>query len=523
MSFAVAQKIADAVLYEGYLLYPYRASSDKNRVRFQFGVVAPQDHSLADGSETWEMQTEVLLEAGQAAAIDVRVRFLQLQARDVERADPDAPTGFAPTPSLTVGGEDLLSWEEATEAQVDVEGVSIAELLAGAREVPFRIAGDEQIEPVTDSEGRPAGRIVRTRWQIDGRLVLTCEPVDGYVRLGVRVENLTTSPVGTMRREEALRRSLLGCHTLLAVRDGAFVSMIDPPADAAAAVKASTNLKTWPVLVGTDGDRDLVLSSPIILYDYPAIAEESQGSLFDSTEIDEILTLRIMTLTDEEKKVARATDPRARAIIDAADDMPPEILDRLHGAIRYLRETPNREVGATTAHRGSEPGFGAAGPGGAQDDDPAAAIQPWTPDLSEPDWPTFTSESLGLPASGPSDLPPSVWEPDARIPPNQAAIEIAGVAVSRGASVRLRPNRRADSMDFFLAGKTATVELVYESVDDDMHVAVTLDDDPAQDINRVSGRYYYFAPDELEPLAPAPADTQPPPIMLERTARSEAR
>ncbi len=399
-------------------------------------------------------------------------------------------------------------------------GVSIAGLIAGSRDVPFRIPGDEQIETVTDSEGRPAGRIVRTRWQIDGRLLLTCEAVDPYVRLRVRVENLTTSPAGTMRRQEALRRSLLGCHTLLAVRDGTFVSMIDPPADAAAAVKASTNLKTWPVLVGTDGDRDLVLSSPIILYDYPAIAEESQGSLFDSTEIDEILTLRIMTLTDDEKKVARATDPRARAIIDAADDMPPEILDRLHGAIRYLRESPNREVGATAAGRDSEPATVVAG--GAQDDDPAAAIQPWTPDLSEPDWPTFTNESLGLPPDGPSGLPPSVWEPDARIPPNQAAIEIAGVAVSRGASVRLRPNRRADSMDFFLAGKTATVELVYESVDDDMHVAVTLDDDPAQDINRVSGRYYYFAPDELEPLSPAPADTQPPPIMLERAARSEA-
>ncbi|MBA3234465.1 MAG: hypothetical protein H0T59_00555, partial [Chloroflexi bacterium] len=204
MSFDVAQKIADAVLYEGYLLYPYRASSDKNRVRFQFGVVAPQDHSLADGSETWEMQTEILLETGPAAEVDIRVRFLQLQARDVEAADPAAPTGFAPAPSLTVDGGDLLSWEEATEAQVDVGAVSIAELLAEAREVPFRIAGDEQIEVVTSSDGRPAGRIVRTRWQIDGRLVLTCEAVESYVRLGVRVENLTTSPPGTMRREEAL-------------------------------------------------------------------------------------------------------------------------------------------------------------------------------------------------------------------------------------------------------------------------------------------------------------------------------
>ena len=75
----------------------------------------------------------------------------------------------------------------------------------------------------------------------------------------------------------------------------------------------------------------------LFLYDYPQIAPESPGDLYDATEIDEILTLRTMTLTDEEKREARATDPRAAAIIDRVDDMPPEILDRLHGAVRYLR------------------------------------------------------------------------------------------------------------------------------------------------------------------------------------------
>ncbi|MEO7119426.1 MAG: hypothetical protein ABIZ34_10690 [Candidatus Limnocylindrales bacterium] len=201
-----------------------------------------------------------------------------------------------------------------------------------------------------------------------------------------------------------------------------------------------------------------------------------------------------MTMSDAEKRAARATDPRARSIIDSADHLPQEMLERLHGAVRYLRETP------------------APSPADVPPADPADAIRPWSPE--EPDWPT-----LREPAADRMELPPSVWEPEARVAPDRAAIEIAGLTISKGASVVLRPNRRADSMDFFLAGKVATVEAVYESVDDDTHVAVTVDDDPATDLHRAYGRFFYFAPDELEPLAPAPVGTGPAPIVLEPSAR----
>ena len=89
-----------------------------------------------------------------------------------------------------------------------------------------------------------------------------------------------------------------------------------------------------PVLAGPTGDQALVLVSPIILYDHPEIAEQSEGALYDSTEIDEILTLRIMTMTDEEKAMARATDPLAAQIIDRCDSMSPEALLNLHGVLR---------------------------------------------------------------------------------------------------------------------------------------------------------------------------------------------
>ena len=92
--------------------------------------------------------------------------------------------------------------------------------------------------------------------------------------------------------------------------------------------------RCWPVLAGPPGATDIVLVSPIILYDYPEVAPESAVALFDSTEIDEILTLRVLTMTDEEKAEARATDPRAREIIDRCEAMTPEDLQRLHGVLR---------------------------------------------------------------------------------------------------------------------------------------------------------------------------------------------
>ncbi len=82
--FEVARSVADAVLYEGYVLYPYRASSRKNQVRFQWGVLTPRAFSEAEGSERWSMRTECLVEPGVAPLLSVRIRCLQAQHRSIE-------------------------------------------------------------------------------------------------------------------------------------------------------------------------------------------------------------------------------------------------------------------------------------------------------------------------------------------------------------------------------------------------------------------------------------------------------
>jgi hydrogenase maturation protease len=121
------------------------------------------------------------------------------------------------------------------------------------------------------------------------------------------------------------------------VQDGRFVSLLAPPEQISELAASCKNVGTWPVLVGEEGERDTLLSSPIILYDYPQIAPESAGDLFDGTEIDEILALRIMTLTDDEKREMSQSDERARQMLERTETLPIEQLMKLHGVLRNLR------------------------------------------------------------------------------------------------------------------------------------------------------------------------------------------
>lgn len=323
--------VADAVLYEGYLLYPYRRSSAKNRVRWQFGVLAPRgwvkargpvDETVAGAADAWRQRTECLLEAEGDARLSVRLRFLQAQRRSVQERAADG--GFVDVDELVVGGAPHLTFDEAVPREVDV-AVPLSGL--GAREHVERIdvPGAEEIEPLG-----VAARIVRTRDPLSARLRLSVADAGGGLRrLRVDVENAVTGQAVDAARPEVLRRSLVATHCLLAVRGGAFLSLLDPPQRAAGAAERCRNQHTFPVLAG-----EVVLSSPIIMYDHPSVAPESPGDLFDATEIDEILSLRTLTLTDGEKREARATDPRAKAILDRVDALPKEAFARLHGAVR---------------------------------------------------------------------------------------------------------------------------------------------------------------------------------------------
>jgi len=415
MTLTAARAVADAVLYEGYLLYPYRASSAKNQVRWQFGVLGPEGAAAAGVGEEPSMSAEVVLEAGDGARVDLYLRFLQVQSRRVESRTDD---GWTAVDELLVGGTRWIPFHEAVSREIPLLGIGLAE----PRTLDVSVPGGEEVEELYDGD-RLVGRLVRTRWAVSG--TVTMKPRPGLdprlVVVGLRVDNHTGWSAGAVAgwsdRDVAARYSFVGTHLLATAHGARFVSLLDGPPWADADTSSCAQSRCWPVLVADDGGADAVLVAPIILGDHPAIAPESRGDLFDATEIDEILTLRVMTMTDEEKAEARGTDPRATAILARCDAITDDELGRLHG-VRRDGDLPAYDLSA-----GAEP------------------------------------------------------ERDA-----------------------VRPSRRADAQDIFLAGMTAIVARVYGDLDGGIHVAVMLEDDPGRDLYGATGRFYYFAPEEIEPL-----------------------
>jgi hypothetical protein len=280
--------ISDAVLYEGHLLYPYRTAALKNQYRYPIGTLYPELFCRAQGAgDASSLQSECVICARSidAPTLAVRLRFLHVEGdqhsvRDVHVNEP------------------------------------LASLEHSAVLTPFSLAA------------------------IAGQLSVSAARVDDEaVVVTTQVRNL--SAFGTDDREQALRHALISPHLILSLLDdvGRFASPIDPPDRFRMAVERCRNVGTWPVLAGSPsgGDRQtshLLLSAPIVLYDFPEIAPESGGDFFDATEIDELLTLRVLTLTDEEKREMAQAGPRARELLQRTEVGGLEQMRALHGALR---------------------------------------------------------------------------------------------------------------------------------------------------------------------------------------------
>ena len=464
MNLGAVRSIADAVLYEGYILYPYRASSQKNQSRWQFGVVMAPGYAAAEPSERSYTQAECVLEHTGQPVVQVILRFLQVQRRTTEGSGQ--------------------GWDEAVEREIEVTAEG-AVLLGDGVTKEFAVAGGEDRDPLDEpggQDGTGPRYAVRRREPLAGAVSVRAIEVPGpwrAVRLQVRVENRTAVSPVPQRREDALPSALIAAHTIISVSGGEFISMTDPPIWAQPAVAECQNEGGWPVLADPGGGRQVVLSSPIILYDHPELAAESPGELYDGTEIDEILTLRTLALSDDEKAEARATDPRAAALLDRVESMDAETMARLHGTIRSLRPATAGQPGTfgqpdsigqpgTFGHPGSIGQPGAAGEAGAEQ------TVPW-------------------------------WDPDAdaSVSPDTDTVTIGGEQIGRGSRVRLQPGaRRADAQDMFLVERIAEVQAVLSDVEDKPYLAVSLADQPDEDLRIAHGRFLYFSTDEVEPCEP---------------------
>jgi hypothetical protein len=290
--------VADAVLYEGFLLFPYKPSALKNRQPWQFGVLMPQNY--ADASEPHDFETQLLC-TGATSRIHVWARFLQIEDSPVER------------------------------------------------EVPLHV-----------SAGAAQAQTAFAFGEVRGTVRVTIRNDGDFRRITIRLENLSRTHEGASRND-ALRGALVGAHAIVLTQDGALVSLLDPLPEATSAAARCTNARVFPVLAGEVLDPEkhtsrVALASPIILYDFPAIAQASRAQTFDATEIDELLMLTVASLTDEEKREARGAHPYARELVERAEALDADTQSMLHGELTGGIGSPGNEtvsIGGTPVTRGS--------------------------------------------------------------------------------------------------------------------------------------------------------------------------
>jgi hypothetical protein len=438
------EEVVNAVLYEGYILYPYRPSSRKNQQRFTFGRVYPAAYSAAQaGAEPCEMQTQCLwrTDAPDTAVLDLSVHFLHSVARAVGLCPADAAE-FRALPELRVDGRPYQSWQEAVEHRIHCPAQSSSTLCREPMTLAFSFPAERTSETIHNARGEAAGLIVRRQEALEGVVEWRAERVDRQVfRITARVVNRTPLGAGQLANPDAvLARIFASTHLILRVSGpGEFLSLLDPPEIYREPSAACRNIGVWPVLVGDAAarERSTMLASPIILYDYPQIAPQSAGDLCDGGEIDEILTLRIKTLTDDEKSEMREVDDFARRILERTDALPDERLLAMHGA---MRET---------------------------------VAVPWSAE--------------------------DFFNPGRRL----ESVPLAnGARLKTGDSVRICPKGRADVMDLALAGREAIIEAIEQDAEDRVHLALVVTDDPGRDLGmlRQPGHRFFYTIEEVEPV-----------------------
>jgi hypothetical protein len=303
MNFASVEKIAAAVLYEGYILYPYRATAIKNRQRWNFGTLYPRIYAeVQRPQEPFRLVSECLLVSGDNASLDIKVSFLQLLPQPQTNSNLADPS---------------LDWDEALERTSDHCDLSLSAFLTSPSTLHIRPTADLAASLTIHAQSLPSG---------------AC-------KLHLELENVSPLSSGAKaRRDEALPQALVSAHLLLGITGGEFVSLLEPPDHYTADAKACINTGVFPVLAGNEPDRSILLLSPIILYDYPKTSPESAGDFFDGTEMDEMLTLRVLTLTDDEKQQMRTGDPRACRILERTESLTGEEMLKAHGIVRPIPE-----------------------------------------------------------------------------------------------------------------------------------------------------------------------------------------
>ena len=268
------EKIADAILYEGYNLYPYRKDALKNQKRFNFGIVSAE-------KETFQNLECLILSENSDAEISFKIRFLQI--------------------------ENSQDWQSVIPRECS-NSVNLREILDVRKSFDFSFSADESF------------------LELNGKIEVFATKLDeNLYKLKLILQNLTQC-----ENAESNVSNLISTHQILNVKNAKFLSLLETPEEFQKFSQTLENKNVFPVLVGDKSKQNSIFASPIILYDFPKVSENSFAEMFDGTEIDELLVLSILALTDEEKREIRRTDEKAAKVLDKIENMNKEDLLKLH-------------------------------------------------------------------------------------------------------------------------------------------------------------------------------------------------
>lgn len=320
MNAILLDQIVSSVLYEGHILYPYRANlRQTSHERFTAGRVYPEGYSqLHHSLEPSVIQTECLLiPTSELPELDVSVRFLQPLRRKIAsvsegcKSADESVTKHNIVPSLTVAGQTYQPWQEAAEREIALGPIILRSKQRNSIIVPFQYPAVCSHEHIRDEHGRVRGLILRNQEAVSGMVEIKTTPVKSdLIRVTVRLLNDTPIDLANQRDYESVAmQTFVSTHTILHAKGADFVSSMNTPAEYASTISACKNIGTWPVLIGDESrqEHDTMLSAPACLPDYPKVASRELELPDLEGEIDELAMFSSITLSvrDEPSIVAK--------------------------------------------------------------------------------------------------------------------------------------------------------------------------------------------------------------------------
>ncbi|MEP6950700.1 MAG: hypothetical protein ABI863_15550 [Ginsengibacter sp.] len=335
---SILENITRTLLYEGYALYPYHRSAIKNQKPIPFGVVFPQRYNIYNAHAHSKMQTQCIVTGSDDLTINISMRFLHLKKTELFEKVPAheaVEDNFIPVYNLNISDKFYQAGWQTAERKINTGDLQISQLIKNKKVIPVEFDEMYDSKYFYDKSGKAAKQI-NSISGIKGSVIIEAAPagnMQNTFRLTVTVIN--TTPVENaeqVTRDEVLSQSFLSTHTVLQTRNAVFISHQNPGEKWEETISGCENINTWPILI--DESNTTLLSSPIILYDYPRINPQSLGDLFDSTEIEEALLLHVAVLSDEEKQQIARGDEKLQAMLTRVSQVTPKEMINFHSGLK---------------------------------------------------------------------------------------------------------------------------------------------------------------------------------------------